>query len=428
MSAPDANSAMGPAPTSSGPRRGSGRIAVLATTSLAHFINDGTVFFIPVMADLLASRGSLSAALITAMLTIFYLTSSGAGILVGRLADKGGGRGAKIAIGILSLGVGMFLFAVAIAWTHGAARGTLSIVAALVAGVGSSFYHPLGASLISDAFDPSNRARALGANGAMGSLGRALYPTLFFVVTGLVASQASAVVVFGVVAAGAAALLWTVRVDPRQPRVEGAATATDPVTPGPWLDRNIVILTVVSFVRSVAFTGMVAWLPVYFTHERGLGLSSELGLVITLLYAGGVLGQPLFGLFADKLDKRMVLAVSTLGAAGAAIAYVHNGGALGLALLGIFGVFNFSGFPLLMSLVADYVPKGTSSTANAFVWGLGSTGGQAIGPLLVGLLALSSYSHLASSFEILALAAIAVTALLPLMARTGRHTRPPLFG
>ncbi|MHB8324330.1 MAG: MFS transporter, partial [Candidatus Dormibacteria bacterium] len=99
-----------------------------------------------------------------------------------------------------------------------------------------------------------------------------------------------------------------------------------------------------------------------------------------------------------------------------------------LALLGIFGLFTFSGFPLLMSLVADYVPKGTSSTANAFVWGLGATGGQAIGPLLVGVLALSSYSHLASSFEILALAAIAVTVLLPLMAPSGRHTRPPLFG
>ena len=408
------------------PRRGGGRVAVLATTSLAHFVNDGTVFFVPVMADLLASHGSLSAALITAMLTIFYLTSSGAGILVGRLADKGGGRGAKIAIGILSLGVGMFLFAIAIAGTHGAARGALAIVAALVAGAGSSFYHPLGASLISDAFDPSNWARALGANGAMGSLGRALYPTLFFVVTGLVASQASAVVVFGVVAVGAAALLWLVRVDPRQPRVTAKAPA--PANPGPWLDRNIAILTVVSFVRSAAFTGMVAWLPLYLTRERGLGLSSELGLVITLVYAGGVVGQPLFGFFADKLDKRMVLAVSTLGAAGAAIGYLHNGGAVGLALLAAFGVFSFSGFPLLMSLVADYVPKGTSSTANAFVWGLGSTGGQALGPLVIGILALSSYSHLASSFEILALAAIAVTALLPLMARTGRHTRPPLFG
>ncbi|EQD62811.1 Major facilitator superfamily MFS-1, partial [mine drainage metagenome] len=202
--------------------------AVLATTSLAHFVNDGTVFFIPVMADLLASHGSLSAALITAMLTIFYLTSSGAGILVGRLADKGGGRGAKIAIGILSLGVGMFLFAIAIAGTHGATRGFLAVGAALVAGVGSSFYHPLGASLVSDAFDPRNRARALGANGAMGSLGRALYPTLFFVVTGLVASQASAVVVFGVVAVGAAALLWKVRVDPRQPKAPAQVTAPAP--------------------------------------------------------------------------------------------------------------------------------------------------------------------------------------------------------
>lgn len=402
-----------------------GRWAVLGTTSLAHFVNDGTVFFVPVMADLLTSRGHVSAAVITVMLTVFYLSSSAAGIGVGRLADRGGSRGAKMALGILGLAIGLLLFATAVASSNSAQQEALAMLAAVVAGVSSSAYHPLGASLISAAFQPSARARALGANGALGSLGRALYPTIFFAVTGLISSHTGAVVVFAAVAAGSALLLWTTRVDARP---QGGTTgAAAPAKSGPWLDRNIAVLTLVSFLRSVAFTGMVAWLPVYFTRERGLGLSSELGLMVTLLYAGGIVGQPLFGLLADKVDKRLMLALATTGAAAATFGYLHTGGAGSLVLLGLFGIFNFSGFPLLMSLVADYAPRGSSTTANAFVWGLGSTGGQALGPLVIGLLALSSYHNLAGAFQILAVLAVVGLAGLLVLPRVGRRARAPLF-
>lgn len=384
------------------------------------------MFFIPVMADLLASHGHLSAPEVTVMLTVFYLSSAIAGIVVGRMADRAGGRGAKMALGILGLAAGLMLFFAAVQANGEALRATLALVAALVAGVGSSAYHPLGATLITDSFTPANRARALGANGALGSLGRALYPTIFFFVTGLVASQASAVVVFAVVAAGTAALLWVARTDVPTRDAPHAVIAPQ-VRPG-WLDRNVAILTLVSLLRSVAFTGMVAWLPTYFTRERGLGLSTQLGLMVTLLYAGGIVGQPVFGLLADRVDKRLMLAAATLGAAATTFGYLHTGGALGLALLGAFGVFNFSGFPLLMSLVADYVPEGGSTTANAFVWGLGSTGGQALGPLVIGLLALSSYRNLANSFEILAVVAVAGLTGLFLMSNSKRHSKPQLFG
>ncbi len=415
-----------PGPSDAGAPSREGRWAVLGTTSLAHFVNDGTVFFIPVMADRLASRGHLSATEVTVMLTVFYLSSALAGIAVGRLADRAGSRGAKMALGILGLAAGLTLFFAAAKVDGAALRVALALMAALVAGVGSSTYHPLGATLITDAFAPANRARALGANGALGSLGRALYPTIFFSVTGLLASQASALVVFAVIATGAAALLWMARTDaaPRSPRRAQRPSAAK----GGWLDRNVTILTVVSLLRSVAFTGMVAWLPTYFTRERSLGLSTELGLMVTLLYAGGIVGQPVFGLLADRVDKRLMLAVATLGAAATTFGYLHTGGALGLVLLGAFGVFNFSGFPLLMSLVADYVPKGGSTTANAFVWGLGSTGGQAIGPLVIGLLALSSYRNLAGSFEILAVIAVVGLFGLLLMSKTEQHSKPQLFG
>ena len=44
---------------------------ILAVSSLAHFMNDGVVFFIPVIGDLLSQDHRVSTAVITAMLTIF---------------------------------------------------------------------------------------------------------------------------------------------------------------------------------------------------------------------------------------------------------------------------------------------------------------------------------------------------------------------
>ncbi len=106
------------------------------------------------------------------------------------------------------------------------------------------------------------------------------------------------------------------------------------------------------------------------------------------MYAGGIAGQPTFGLLADRFDKRLVLALDSLGSAAGIFLFLsttgHGAGVL-LALV-VFGLFTFSGFPLLLSLVAGYVPKGSSTTGNALVWGIGSTGGQAVGSLAVSLL------------------------------------------
>ena len=98
-----------------------------------------------------------------------------------------------------------------------------------------------------------------------------------------------------------------------------------------------------------------------------------------------------------------------------------------VALL-FFGFFTFAGFPLLLSLVSDYVPKGSSSTGNALVWGLGSTGGQAMGPLVVGLLTLGSYSNLTTAFAVMAVVAALTVLGMPLLAKSENRAKMPLFG
>jgi MFS family permease len=440
-------------------------IRLIGFTSLAHFVNDGVIFFVPVIGDLLAQQDHTSPAVVTAMLTVFYVVSAGFGLGVGLVSDVLGRRGAMIALGIAALAVSLFAFYVALS-LHGAGSDVFVIAAAVVAGFGSSFYHPLGASVLQLNFAEASRGRALGINGAFGSLGRTVYPALFFVVAALGLTKVDTTAVFGALSLLAAAgIAYGLRArvtgehaarhvkDATSARASGtrATEAEDAGAPDRGVDakgrtdmsarpeegvfrgllnRSMVALMVIAFLRSLAFIGIVSWVPIYLTTQRHAGVSGTLGVAVTVMYAGGIVGQPVFGLLADRFDKRLVLAVDSLGSAAGIFLFLGTSGhgARALLSLALFGFFTFASFPLLLSLVADYVPRERSTTGNALVWGVGSTGGQALGPLAASLLMLGSYSHLGLSFAVLGGLAAATVLGTPLLARTPRRARMALFG
>lgn len=406
-------------------------VRIIAVTSLAHFVNDGVIFFVPVIGDLLAQQDHTSPGVVTAVLTIFYVVSAGVGLGVGLVSDALERRGPMIGLGIAGLGASLFAFYLALS-LHGAESDVFVIAAAVVAGFGSAFYHPLGASVLQLNFADAARGRVLGVNGAFGSLGRTLYPALFFMVAAIGLTKVDTTAVFGGLSLFAAAgIAYGLRTSATGER--GAATvATRPErqTLTGLLDRSMVALMAIAFFRSLAFIGIVSWVPIYLTTQRHAGVSGTLGAAVTVMYAGGIVGQPVFGMLADRFDKRLVLAVDSLGSAGGIFVFLgtsgHGAGAM--LSLALFGFFTFASFPLLLSLVADYVPKERSTTGNALVWGVGSTGGQALGPLAASMLMLGSYSHLGLAFGILGGLAAATVLGTPLLARTARHGRTALFG
>ena len=493
-----------------------GRSRSLVLTSLAHFTNDGTVFFVPVIAAIVAAHRGVPPLVVTLLFLVFYSSSTVLSLFVGRLSDRLGRPGSLIGLGLAILSAGLFGFYLALSYTGGPALTAALLVAAFLTGAGSSFYHPLGASLLQASFRDRSMGVALGVNGALGSLGRALYPSLYFVASAVIAGYGSVALfaAWGVVAGG---LIWlgsrevtaarrvaggvtatrglagevtatrqlagsreasaarriageatAARRIAGSPGVAGEAIATpqpgrrpaepaatthapsdaaDPVAPARPADTvsasgasktsassrpggrtsdtvtpGIVALTIVAFLRSSATQGIASWIPTYLATQKGLGVSGTLGLTVTTMYAAAIVGQPTFGLLVDRLDKRRVLALSSLGAAVSTVGYLQLGtGLAGVAWLFVFGFFVFSGFPLLLSMVGDYVPRGATSLANALVWGFGSTAGGAIGPLATGALIGGDYGRLGFAFTVLAGAAVVsaiATAFVP------RATRP----
>ena len=166
----------------------------------------------------------------------------------------------------------------------------------------------------------------------------------------------------------------------------------------------------------MATQGIVSWLPVFVTQEKGAGLGAVLGGIITIMYVPAIFGQPVWGWLVDHYDRRRVLGLSSAASGLSILAYVFTQGTASLVYLAMFGLFTFSGFPLFLSLAGDYVPRADASVGNALVWGIGASGGSVLGPLVVGAIIGTDYARLGLAFVVLATVAFASalgTVLLP---------------
>lgn len=398
----------------------------LAFTSLAHFTNDGTVFFVPVIAAILAARHGVSPLVVTLLFLVFYTSSAVLSPFVGRLADRLGSPASLMGLGLGILSAGLFGFYLALSETSGTLQVAALLLAALLTGSGSAFYHPLGASVLQATFREGSMGVALGVNGAMGSLGRALYPSLYFVAAAAIAGYGP-VALFALLGLVAALVVWR---GVRVPAGVRTAAAAPPVSrSSEAVTRGIIALTAVAFLRSAATQGIASWIPAYLATQRGLGVSADLGLTLTVMYAAAVIGQPIFGILVDRFEKRAVLAISSAGATVSILGYLAApAGPVGLAWLFVFGFVVFSGFPLLLSMAADYVPRGSSSLGNALVWGIGVGVGGAIGPVLTGVLIGNDYGRLGFTFAVLAGAALLSALATALIPRAVRKGHMPAFG
>jgi FSR family fosmidomycin resistance protein-like MFS transporter len=391
----------------------------LALTSLGHFINDGTTYLVPVVADFLSLSYHASPLWVTAMLTLYYVASSITSMAVGRFADRYGRHGSLIAQGMLLMSLGLIGYYAAIKAAPNYLLLPLTLASSVLIGFGSSFYHPIGATMLSQSFGEKNKGRALGINGAMGSLGRALYPSMYFAVATLLTKPGS-IAFSGFVGIAAAAGIYQnfkaerMNVNPRVGR---------PLSLRGALTKGIVVLTVVSFIRSTAIQAVVSWMPIYFTYDKGLGFSATLGAAITIMYAAGIVGQPSFGLFVERFDKRYVIAASFLGTSLALLGYLYTRGVISYLLLFVFGFATFSGFPVFLSLATDYSPPEYSTFGNSLVWGLGITGGGTLGPIIPALISRGNYARLPYAFEILAVVNLAITAGLLLLPKSSHATK-----
>lgn len=383
---------------------------VLAFASLGHLVNDGWTAFIPVVADI-AHEKQTPIPVVALMSVAFYSAAALFSFHVGRWADRSGSQGRLVSLGLGIVSFAFLGFFLSLYFTTQTYLYGSVIALSLLAGFGTAFYHPLSATLIRTAFPLSESGKAMGVSGALGAVGSSTFPVIF-VSLAILVTQPGALAVMASLGLVSALLVWG--------GLRNRGTALRSLQNGQkaksGLTRDVLVLTLVTAVRSVSSAGFTFWLATYLTSVKGVGIGTLLGLTLAALWVGSIPGQFFFGGLVDRFDNRYVLGLGSGGAALSIVGYIYSGGYLSLAFIVLFGFFSFSTFPTLLSLASAYAPE-ASSSANAIVWGLGAYGGNVIGPGLVGLIVGDNYALFSPAFLLMAVMGLAGAAVSPFMAR-----------
>jgi len=352
---------------------------------------------------------------------------------VGHLSDRLRRNSALLAVGLVMMAVGV----VGTGWSvsTGTIRSLLPldvypalVLFAAVGGLGSSVCHPIGGTVLSQAYPPSKIGKALGLNGAVGSLGRALYPSLVVILITALDLP------FGVVALGILGLLPAalIGLSPLEGAGGAAPGASDPPEPHPdrevtgrrvvSMDRSakisVLVLTTIAVIRGTFGQGIVSFLSVFIVQVQQYSFNFGVGVILMVAIVLGVPGQLLFGHFSD-IHRTASVALNTAGQSLAILFYLYtlSNPIVSVTCLALFGFFTYSSYPVFLSAVSDSVPPRFLSLSNSIVWGLGILGGNAIGPLIVGLAVGNNLSLLPTVFFVLAVASGLSTALVTFVPR-----------
>jgi FSR family fosmidomycin resistance protein-like MFS transporter len=150
----------------------------LIATSLAHFVNDGNLYIFPMLYPVLIRSYGFNEPLVGLLASLTSLFAIVAASFVGLRSDRSQNYGYLMMVGIVMMAAGIFGYAFAVDYFSSLTLFIALLPFTVLVGIGSAFYHPLGASILNEEWHPSARGRAMGINGSMGSLGVTIYPII----------------------------------------------------------------------------------------------------------------------------------------------------------------------------------------------------------------------------------------------------------
>ncbi len=381
---------------------------LLFAVNLFNYIDRQILFSVfPAVKTDLALTDTQLGFLASAFMWVYLSVAPGFGVLADRRSRPR----------LMGLGVGIWSVATALSGTV-RSYGQLLVGRALV-GIGEASYGSVAPAMLSDAFEPAHRGRAL----AIFSMAIPVGSALGYLLGGLLERAVGWRVAFFLVGVPGAWLAVTVGrlSDPARRGNDPSAPAPRPA--GARLADYLELLTTKSYLLNcLAMTGMTfavgglaAWVPTYLVRVRGMELA-EANLVFGLLtLVSGVGGTMAGGWLGDRLLTRVPSAYFLVSGAGLALA-VPCGAAvilLGdrawvLAAIFLAEVFIFLNTGPLNAIVANVSRSEVRATAYAVNIFVIHALGDAISPTIVGMV--SDRAGLSTAFWV-APGALALAAL-----------------
>ncbi|QGR20387.1 MFS transporter [Stygiolobus azoricus] len=376
----------------------------LTITSLAHFMNDGTLLIFPLLIVYYSTQEHISLVFLGALSIVYTLLSGLLSPLIGDFADKHDLDVPLISLGIFIESMAILLFAL------GFFTPLLIVIGTVLLGIGQAFYHPIGGAILSRVFGRSS-GRALGINGAFGSIGRALMPsiiTFLILAIGEIGGLLSLTAVFVL----ATVVIYLGLREYKKGSIEEIRKRTEKLDKVFY--KFLIILGVLVFIRSMFITGTTTFTGEFIYdiyHSKALP-----GIFLTVGFLGSVLGQPVFGWVTEKKGGRFAFLITSILSVLSFLGFLLLSDNLIVSVL-MYTIFTFaaySSFPVLLGYVSQTFPKSFFTVANSYIWGIGVTVGGAAGNALITALLGVNFS-LISTFYVALILAVISTVMIPLI-------------
>ena len=337
-------------------------LATLGVLSIGHTLNDLYSNFLPqLLPFLIVLMPGFSATQAAVLVAAFNISSSLFQPIFGFVVD---GKGHSWLIYVGTAWMAVFLS------MTGLVHGYLPMVAlAGIAGLGTSAFHPPASAMVNGL---SARYKAVYQSGfvAFGNFGFALAPLLLVPLFQAFGLKATSLLL--VPGALAAAILFFAL-----PRQDHNARKT--VTLGVVM-RSIrgsarelgVILGVIS-IRSAAYTGMLALLPLYFHSRQVSNLAGS--RMLTLMLFCGALGGVTGGFLSDRWGRKPLIVGSLLLATPLFFGFFLSQGWSSLVFLALAGAALLSSFSVTIVAAQEAIPDHKAMAAGlslGFANGLGA--------------------------------------------------------
>lgn len=340
----------------------------------AHALHDGFTDVIYVMLPVWQHEFGLGFAALGLLKTVFSGTLAGFQVPAGFLAARIGAP-LMLALGTALAGLG-YVFG-------GLSVGVVTLVAALfVGGLGASTQHPLGSSLIAQAFAGVRSRTALGTYNFAGDIGKMTVPALASLLLLLLPWRPALMLLgsLGVLAAVAIFLLMPRLRDP----APGAAQKDKTLRPAGRLHAfGFPLLLSVGIIDNATRAAFLTFLPFVLT-AKGAGVQT-VGLALTLVFAGGAAGKLVCAFIGARIGTVATVWLTETVTAIAIVALMPLPLEGAMVLLPVVGVALNGTSSVLYGSVPDLVAPEKRTRAFG-VFYTGTIGAGAAAPALYGLL------------------------------------------
>jgi len=294
---------------------------------------------------------------------------------------------------------------------YGFANGFWSLfLLAILGGLGSAAFHPLGATNAAGVVHEHSRNTSMSLYTVAGTAGFALGPIVAVGFTSVFGIRGT--ICFTVLSAVAAGLMFTelrklnsLGLLNQQRAIQTHASEAPPVDYG-MLIRVIVAI----MLRSWSYMAILQFTPLWYDDlGRSEAFYGALVTVITLVSAMGTLAG---GWFADRVGGRLVVVGSLALTMPAMLVYIHFPGYGAFGTGSTFGFLSDSSTAIAL-IAAQRLMPGRTGVASSMILGLGFVSGGLGVPLVGKLIDSTSYTTGLSMLVFVNLAAMLLAASIP---------------